>query len=150
VQLQPSKVIVGSDSVISLLGYWPSFHDAEVISFFAERAAEVTKNSTVAKLCVHVRTYVSHAAGTAQYKQILKSSVLVNFIFQGARTFELSDFNHQNVINAIEVTETSENGSPALIVEIESIWGFGGTLVCDGILVSAVSLSGVPELGVSK
>jgi hypothetical protein len=142
--LQPPKVIVGSESVISLLGYWPSFHDAEVISFSAERAPEVTKSSTVAKLCVHVRTYVPDGEGTAQYEQILKSSVLVNFVFQGARTFEFSGFNHQNVINAIGITETSENGGRALIVEIESIWGFGGTLVCDGILVNAVSLSELP------
>jgi hypothetical protein len=148
--LQPPKVIVGSESVISLLGYWPSFHDAEVISFAAERASEGTKNSTVAKLCVHVRTYVPHGEGTAQYEQILKSSVLVNFVFQGARTFELTDFNHQNVINAIGITETSENESLALIVEIESIWGFGGTLVCDGILVNAVSLSELPESGLRK
>ena len=132
--------ISDSEKVVTALGYWPTFHDAEVISFTAERALPFKSGFTVARLAVHVRHYEIVGEGTAQYEQVLRKSVLVRFVFNGACEFELADFNHQNVINAISVTRTEGSESAALLVDIESIWGFGGTLRCSSASVEAVEV----------
>lgn len=132
--------IVGTEKVVAALGYWPSFHDAEVISFMAERALPIKSGFTLARLDVHVRHYETIGEGTAQYEQVLRRSVLVRFAFNGACEFELSDFNHQNVINAISITRTEGNEAAPLLVDIESIWGFGGTLRCSSASVEAVEV----------
>jgi len=130
--------IIGTESVIAALGYWPSFHDAEVIAFSAERALPFKRDETIAHLAVHVRQYESVGEGTAQYEQILRKSILVRLAFKGACDFDLSDFNHQNVINAITVSASGVSESAGLLVNIESIWGFGGSLRCQSVEVEKV------------
>jgi len=138
--------IVGTEKVQAALGHWPTFHDAEVISFSAERALPFKSGHTVARLAVHIRYYETVGEGTAQYAQVLRKSVLVRFVFNGACEFELSDFNHQNVINAISVTRVEENEATPLLVDIESIWGFGGTLKCSSASIETVEVLNNAEI----
>jgi Immunity protein 50 len=137
--VNPSPHLVGSELLVDALGYWPSFHDAEVISFSAERALPVKTGYSVARMCVHVRQYETVGAGTAQFHLSLRKSVLARFVFHGACELELSDFNHQNVINSIEITSARGDSEPSnLRVEIESIWGVGGSLLCSAAVIEAV------------
>ncbi len=135
-----AKNIASTEMVEAVLGYWPTFHDAEVISFAAERALPFKSGFTVARLAVHVRRYETVGEGTAQYEQVLRKSVLVRFVFNGACEFELSDFNHQNVINAISVARVEGNEAAPLLVDIESIWGFGGSLRCSSASIESVEV----------
>lgn len=132
--------IIDSAAVVELLGCWPTFHDAEVISFSAERALPVKNGHTVARLSVHVRQYETIGEGTAHYEQVLCKSVLIRFVFNGVRSFELSDFNHQNVINSITVSDIEGSEPQTLHVEIDPIWGFGGSLQCLSVAVEGVEL----------
>lgn len=132
--------IVDSEKVVEALGYWPTFHDAEVISFSAERALPFKNSCTVARLAIHVRNYTAVGEGTAQYELVLRKSVLVRFVFNEACDFELSEFNHQNVINAITVSQVEINEVSSLRVDVESIWGFGGSLRCSSVAVEAVEV----------
>ena len=132
--------IAGSEVVVKALGYWPTFHDAEIISFSAHRALPLEIGYTVARLAVHVRRYETVGEGTAQYEQVLRKSLLVRLVFNGAREFELSGFNHQNVVNSINVTRLEANEAEGFLVDVESIWGFGGTLQCSSVAVEAVEV----------
>ncbi|MBC7624383.1 MAG: hypothetical protein H7232_13450 [Aeromicrobium sp.] len=132
--------ITGSEKVSDALGFWPTFHDAEVISFSAERALPLQIDYTVARLAVHVRHYKSVGEGTVDYELALQKSVLVRFVFHGACDFTLSEFNHQNVINSISVSCIDNNEAANLRVDIESIWGFGGSLRCSSVAIEAVEL----------
>lgn len=132
--------IAGIEKVEAALGFRSTFHDAEVISFAAERALPFKSEFTVARLAVNVRCYETVGAGTANYDQVLRKSVLVRFVFNGACEFELSDFNHQNVINSISVAKTGGNDAAPFLVEIEPIWVFGGTLRCTSASVEAVEV----------
>ncbi|MFM2449607.1 MAG: hypothetical protein RIS44_2057 [Pseudomonadota bacterium] len=136
-EIEPAQ-IMGSDRVVALLGYWPTFHDAEVISFCVERAIPFERDHAVAHLAVHVRHFVSVGEGTAQYEQVLSKSVLIRFRFVGVVDLSVSDFNHQNVINAIAVCAIEGDAPGVLRVEVESIWGFGGTWGCSSVLVESV------------
>jgi hypothetical protein len=50
----------------------------------------------------------------------------------------VSEFNHQNVINSIEFKSAESLGTPGFSVDIESIWGFGGSLQCNSVVVESV------------
>ena len=132
------KHIDGSEKVEKALGLWPSFHDAEVISFSVSRALPLDTKICFAKLAVHVRQYAEVGVGTAEYELAIIKSVLVNFIFNGVSDLSVSEFNHQNVINSIEFKSTELLGVPTFFVDIESIWGFGGSLQCNSVVVESV------------
>jgi hypothetical protein len=132
------KHIDGYEKVEEALGLWPSFHDAEVISFSVSRALPLDTNICFGKLVVHVRQYAEVGVGTAEYALAIVKSVLVNFIFKGVSDLSVSEFNHQNVINTIEFNRTEALGAPSISVEIESIWGFGGSLQCNSVVVESV------------
>ncbi len=137
--MESSQLIAGTEAVIDALGHWPTFHDAEVIKFSIERALPVEVGNTLAKLVVHVRRYTTTGEGTAQHQQVLTKGVLVHFVFRGVCELELSDFNHQNVINAILVSQPGGGDSP-LFIEVESIWGFGGIFQCASASVEAAEV----------
>ncbi|MDZ4334747.1 Imm50 family immunity protein [Pseudomonas peli] len=136
--MESIKHIEGSEKVKKALGFWPSFHDAEVISFSVSRALPIDTNICFAKLVVHVQQYAEVGVGTAEYALTLIKSVLVNFIFNGVSDLSISEFNHQNVINSIKFKITEPHGSPGIYVEIESIWGFGGSLQCNNAAIESV------------
>ena len=97
--MEITKHIEGFEKVLAALGYWPSFHDAEIISFSLSRALPLEVGVSIAKLTVHVRQYAEVGAGTSEYELAIVKSVLVNFIFKGVSDLSLSELNHQNVIN---------------------------------------------------
>jgi hypothetical protein len=130
-------MIAGNERVIQALGSWPTFHDAEVIAFSAERAIPVS-DWTRAILTIHVRRHQVSGAGTADYELRTTHSVLIRFAFEGACDFDLVDFNHQNVINAISMSELEGADVANKRVEIDSIWGFGGSFRCRSGLVESV------------
>lgn len=137
--------IVGARKVIEALGYWPTFHDAEVISSSVERGFPFKSGHAVARLAVHVRQYETVGEGTAECHQVVRKSVLVRFVFHGACELKLSDFNHQNVINAITISKQVGDEESRLLVDVESIWGFGGTLQCVSASVEAVEIQSIVE-----
>ena len=127
-----------AERLTSVFGRWPSFHDAEVIAFSAERALPFKSGATAARVAVHVREYQASGQGTASYQQELRKSVLITFLFLQAEEIQIDGFNHQNVINSLTVQASPSEGRPALEVNIESIWGFGGTFRCSSVAIESV------------
>ena len=141
--MSATEHIVGSEKLVAALGYWPSFHDAEIVSVSAKRGLPVAVGAATVELTVHVRRYESRGQGTAQYEQVLVKSILASFMCRQVAELELSEFNHQNVINSLSIEvepSTDAPGSP-LVLTIEPIWGLGGTVRC-----ASVELSSVEEL----
>jgi hypothetical protein len=131
--------IPGTEEVLSALGWWPSFHDAEVISFSLSRGATPDKKQSEAQLDVQVREYQPRHEGTAQYELVLIKNVVIRFAFSGVEDVQVEDFNFQNVINSLHIrTEVTEFGQQ-IRVEVESIYGFGATWVCSSAKVAGVS-----------
>ena len=140
-----TKHIAGFEKVVAVLGLWPSFHDSEIISFSVSRALPLEPGASAAKLTVHVRQYAEVGAGTAEYELEIVKSALVNFSFNNVSNLSISEFNSQNVINSIKFQTAGLQGGLSILVDIESIWGFGGTLQCSGLAVESVEeLSIVP------
>ena len=140
--MSSTEHIEGWEKLVAALGDWPTFHDAEVISVSAERSIPVEVGCASARVVVHIRRYETRGEGTAQYEQVLSRNVLATFQFSGVADLELSEFNHQNVINSLVVhrdTSQDEERAP-YVVTIESICGLGGTLRGARVELAAVEV----------
>jgi hypothetical protein len=131
--------IPGTEEVLSALGWWPSFHDAEVLHFSLSRGATPDQKTSEAKLDVQVREYEPRNEGTAQYELVLIKDVTIHFSFIGVEEIQVEDFNFQNVINSLVIRPGKEGAEKRIQVEVESIYGFGATWFCNSAKVVGVS-----------
>jgi len=127
-----------SESVVAAFGCWPTFCEAEVISFSVERALPYRNGSSLARMAIHVREYKTVGEGSVDFAHVLTKSILVRFAFDGISEVEFSEFNHQNVIQDLLVSQDKEVKDGRLLVEVESIWGFGGGFRCSAARVESV------------
>ena len=137
--------IPGTEEVLSALGRWPSFHDAEVLHFALYRGATSDEKKSEARLDVQVREYETRHEGTAQYERVLVKKVLIRFAFAGVEEVQVEDFNFQNVINSLEICPNTGGPERRIRVEVESIYGFGATWLCSSAKVASVSQQATSE-----
>ena len=90
--------ISGASDLVAWFGYWPSFHDAEVLSIHLNRSGE----SSVAIQTWHRTNEVDERGYFIATKH-----VLVTFMLESIQTVQLDDFNHQNVISGLTMEETA-------------------------------------------
>jgi len=138
--MNSSEYIKGSEKLFAALGEWPTFHDAEVVLFSVERALPVKVGYNIARLVIHLRRYASIGEGTSNYQMVLTKNVLTKFVFSSACNLELSDFNHQNVINSFTVSPIQTDEPANLAVNLESIWGVGGSFHCSAVELESVEV----------
>ncbi|WP_183136047.1 Imm50 family immunity protein [Pseudomonas viridiflava] len=134
--MKPEELINSAELVIEAIGFWPSFHDAEVISFSVSRALPDQGSATVAKLCIHYREHDAVGVGTADFEYVCQKSLLVELIFSEIHDLSLTDFNPQNVLESIDLKRSQDL---SILVDIVSIWGIGGTIRCNHVAVGAVT-----------
>ncbi|HDS1734658.1 Imm50 family immunity protein [Pseudomonas sp. BP8] len=128
--------VQNAEKVVKALGFWPGFHDAEIISVSASRSGVGSPTSSSARLCVNVRYYKGINQGTENYEAVCFQSLLIELLFYDLHSFSVEDFNHQNVIDSIEFARTDDH---AIEVSISSIFGFGGVIRCARVEVGDVT-----------
>ncbi|URM25405.1 immunity 50 family protein [Pseudomonas frederiksbergensis] len=126
------ELIHGAGRVIDTIGFWPSFHDAEVISFSVSRPLHHANSVTVARLCIHYREHEVVGAGTADFEYVCRKSSLIELIFSDLQDLSLEDFNQQNVLDSINFKRSQDS---SIVAELVSIWGFGGVIRCTSVAV---------------
>lgn len=103
-------------------GYWPSFHDAEVLrldlnrsgsSFLAIHTWEMTRE-------IDKQGYYVHA-----------KDVTVDFILDGISDLHLDGFSHQNVVGNIKI----EKKGDGFLLTLWPCYGLAGSLEASKILV---------------
>ncbi|MFJ4145240.1 Imm50 family immunity protein [Pseudomonas sp. NPDC089734] len=132
----PAELIHGVERVIEAIGFLPSFHDAEVVSFSVSRHLPRSDSPTVAKLCVHYREHEMVGVGTADLETVCQKSLLIEFIFSDIHELSLNDFNHQNVLESIELKRAQDS---SILVDMFPIWGFGGIIRCADVAVGEIT-----------
>lgn len=131
--------IPGTELVLSALGCWPSFHDAEVIHFRLSRGVTPDAKKSDAELDIQVREYEARHEGTAQYELVQSKNFVIRFAFAGVENVQVEDFNFQNVINSLSFDNETAEGGERIRVEVESIYGFGASWLCSSAKVAGVS-----------
>ncbi len=91
------KDIPGAADLYDWFGYWPSFHDAEVISLYLSR-----KGSS--SLRVHTWDTTKEVDEKGYY--LLTKHVVVEIILETVSDLSLDDFSQQNVISGLDIEKT--------------------------------------------
>jgi hypothetical protein len=122
---QPS--IDGASKVIDAFGYFPTFHDGEVIDLYLNRnttpGAEYPNVSITFTL--HGWEMTSSLTPTGHYHLIKHH--LIKFRFDHIDSVNLRYFNHQNVISQLSITKLDPPIDHALLeIDFGSCYGLEG------------------------
>lgn len=122
--------IPGAQDVVAWFGYWPTFHDAEVLSISLDRQSGC-------RVSVHAFEMTAEVDGSGRY--VLVKHAVVTFRMQGfpgdrsgiSKT-RIESFNNQNVLSSASVNSRPEGYELVL----EGCHGVDGSIVCERMSVS--------------
>jgi hypothetical protein len=112
--------IQGASELEEWFGYWPSFHDAEVIGLHLNR-----KGSS--SLRVHTWEMTKEMDDKGFY--VLAKHIVVEFIFEAVCGLSLNGFNHQNVIFGLAIDKTD----CGFRVTLDNCYGLAGSIEAKSI-----------------
>lgn len=129
--------IAGAELLTSIFGYWPSFHDAEVVRFCVERTPLFSEGPTV-EVDVHVFEMTTDVAPDGTY--VLRHHTLATLRFSGAANVRMSDFNNQNPLMGLWINDIRERQLEGLQFEVgfDGSFGIEARLLCRDVAVTAV------------
>ena len=98
--------IPGAADVVAWFGYWPSFHDAEVLSITLDRWRP-------SRIAVHTWNRTQELDARGYYvldKHAIVTFVLEDFLLdrEGITNTQIDGFNKQNVLSSLTVRKTLE------------------------------------------
>jgi hypothetical protein len=107
--------IPGANEFITWFGRWPSFHDAEVLRIWLDR-----RGLSILEIHVFNMTNAVDATGHC----ICEKHATLRLFMTEITGCELVDFNHQNVLQHLDISRTDDGYELALA----SIYGLGGRI----------------------
>jgi hypothetical protein len=133
------SLIDGSDKLTTIFGYWPSFHDAEVLELHFVRGNVQPQRGIYDFPLLTLRIHVwelTRDVDSAGYL-ILKHHTLVTLRFRDVSDFQMQGFNHQNALMELAVTSKvrTEGPSPYFAVAVVPAFGMGASFNCLGMEV---------------
>jgi len=109
------EAISGAHELHDWFGYWPSFHDAEIMRLDLNRHGSST-------LFVHTWEMTDKIDGEGFY--VLDKHVVVEFMLEDVSGLNLTGFNFQNVIFELSI-EKKEEG---FLLDLAPCYGLAGTI----------------------
>jgi|AGTN01.1.fsa_nt_gi hypothetical protein len=91
--------IPGAEQLMEWFGYWPDFHDAEVMELHLSR-------TDASWLKMHAFDMTSEINPDGYF--VLDKHVVVTFTFHGIQDLELNGFDYQNVILELSISRAFE------------------------------------------
>ncbi len=137
----PLERIENSEALISVFGYWPSFHDAEVLELLIQRNGSSSGCASIVAL-VHVFEMTNQIKSDGHF--LCHKHSIVSFAFEDIDELTLDSFNYQNVLDCLSIEEM-ESGSFA--VTFDSAYGLDAFFTCRHIKVKSV-IQGIPAKSV--
>jgi len=132
--------IEGAEKLITVFGYWPSFHDAEVLWLRMDRRAvrEDVYLPTL-EMMVHAFEMTSEIGPEGAY--VLRHHVLVHLRFHMVDHVKLADFNHQNALYGLYFNDirASQLEQADFEITLEGAWGLDGSFICKAVEVVDVT-----------
>ena len=128
------SLIVGSEKLVGIFGYWPSFHDAEILELHFARG-DVRPDDAVydfpsLTLKIHVFEMTKEVDSRGYF--ILRHHMLTTLEFRDVDAFEMQGFNHQNAMMELIIRreEREQRPSPNFAVQIDPAFGMGASFTC--------------------
>jgi hypothetical protein len=119
------KAIAGAQELHDWFGYWPSFHDGEIISLHLNR-------TDPSILTIHFWETTNEVDKDGYY--VLTKDVVVEFMIDISGTddcLELFGFSQQNVVSSLTIKKTAS----AYTLDISQCYGLAGTIKADNISI---------------
>ena len=114
--LEVADEVPGSRDLINWFGYWPSFHDAEVLEVELHRAG-------LSKIRIH--TWETQRDRTDNQGCYLRTKhVMGSFLLEEVMDVHLEGFNHQNVITGLDLKQQGGDYN----IGLEGIYGVDGSI----------------------
>lgn len=133
--------IHNSEAVTSVFGYWPNFHDAEVVELSLMRAGESSAFPS-ARVKIHAFRVTSEIDDRGRY--VTTAHSLVTMLFERVEALELDGFNHQNAINRLRIEAIDGD---RLAVNFEAAYGLDCAFQCRSASVLSVE-PGIPRYSI--
>jgi hypothetical protein len=114
--------ISGARGLHDWFGYWPAFHDAEIVNLHLNRHDAST-------LLIHTWEMTNKVDDKGFY--VLDKHVVVEFILEGVSDLNLSGFSTQNVIFGLSL-ERKEDG---LLLDLDSSYGLAGAIKAKNVSI---------------
>jgi Immunity protein 50 len=119
------KAVEGAEKLYAWFGYWPTFHDAEVVEMHLSR-------SSSSSLVIHTWEMTSEVDLRGYY--VLAKHVVVEFLLNGISGLDLSGFNHQNVLSELAV----EKIASGFRLTLGACYGIAGAIETNEISIRLV------------
>jgi Immunity protein 50 len=129
-QSEIEALVPGAREVVELYGYWPSFHDAEVVCLELNRLGR-------SRIQVHTFEMTDEVDGRGYY--VIEKHALVSFLLESVSTLQLDGFNDQNVISGLGLKKTAI-GFELLL---GGCYGIEGRIACAQLSIEMKP--GIPE-----
>jgi hypothetical protein len=129
--------IAGAHLVTRVFGYWPSFHDSEVVRIALTRSPDYTAGPSL-EADVHAFEMTSEVDERGFL--VLRHHVLVSFRFDGVQQVQVSNFNNQNALMGIDIADIGSRQLEGLNFEVlfDAAHGVDLALLCRSATVTAV------------
>jgi hypothetical protein len=105
----------GASELFAWFGFWPTFHDGEVLSLHLDRAGP-------SHLRVHTWERTNELDGRCYY--VVRKHVIVTFFLEGISELELDGFSHQNVLAELTLTLDADG----YILKLWPCYGISGEI----------------------
>ena len=126
--------IEGSEKLTRIFGYWPSFHDAEVmeLKFWRGEVNPEVGLYTFPVLTVKLHLWEMTNDVNTKGFLVLQKHTLATIRFHDVLKSRIEGFNHQNAILGLDIgqEERSEGPSPVFQVSFRPAFGIDATLSC--------------------
>lgn len=135
----PEQFVVGSEKLTTIFGYWPSFHDAEVIEIRLWRGDVDPDRDRyefpVLTAVLHVLELTNET--DARGSLMIRHHTLATLRFRGIEDVELAGFNYMNQIRSITLSrkERAEGPSPYISVVMQEAVGISASFKCESVEV---------------
>lgn len=129
--------IPGAQPLVRIFGYWPTFHDAEVIRFGLDRGPPTIEGPT-AEADILVFEITKEVSPSGQH--VLRHHTLVTIRFRGVTDLQLDGFNGQNALMGLNIHDITDRQLEGLRYEVnfEGSYGMGAHFLCRGAEVVRV------------
>ena len=144
-----STLIENSEKLTGLFGYWPTFHDAEILELHLWRGDvdPGAKRYIFPVLMMKMHTWELTNEVNEKGFYVLRHHTLVSLRFHDVSELRMEGFNQQNAIFGLSI-EHKEGAFPSLfVIKMEPAFGVGAEFTCSRVeVVDALACSdeGVP------
>ncbi|WNG39623.1 hypothetical protein F0U61_42585 [Archangium violaceum] len=128
-----SSFFANAERLTRIFGYWPSFHDAEVLELNLSRGGNGAEVGGDNAPILTARIYVFEMTSKVRSGRfVLRNHTRVTLRFEGVDGLELDGFNHQNALNALsfELVPRTDGGPSLLAVTFDPAYGLGASFTC--------------------